>query len=48
MDRQHLINSGKAEECEDMLQSFFDVMEKRGQSNDFGITEVKMEAYGAL
>ncbi|EOA88692.1 uncharacterized protein SETTUDRAFT_106678 [Exserohilum turcica Et28A] len=48
MDRQHLINSGKAEECEDMLQSFFDVMEKRGQSNDFGITEVKMEAYGAF
>lgn len=48
VQRQHLIAQGKAEECEDMLQSFFEIMQEKGQEKDFGITEVKMEAYGAL
>ncbi|EUC31177.1 hypothetical protein COCCADRAFT_101960 [Bipolaris zeicola 26-R-13] len=46
--REHLIANGKAEECEDMLQSFFTIMQEKGQEKDFGITEVKMEAYGAF
>lgn len=48
VQREHVIAQGKAEECEDMLQSFFDIMREKGQEKDFGITEVKMEAYGAL
>jgi hypothetical protein len=48
VQRQNLINNGKAEDCEDMLQSFFNIMREKGQQKDFGITEVKMEAYGAL
>ncbi|KAG9188185.1 hypothetical protein G6011_02108 [Alternaria panax] len=47
-ERQRLINSGKADECEDMLQSFFNIMRQNGSQKDFGLTEVKMEAYGAF
>jgi hypothetical protein len=48
MERQHLISNGKVDEREDMLQSFFDIMRVKGDQKDFGLTEVKMEAYGAL
>lgn len=33
---------------EDMLESFFSIMREKGDKVDFGLTEVKMEAYGAL
>jgi hypothetical protein len=48
IERQRLISSGKANDREDMLQSFFDIMREKGDRKDFGLTEVKMEAYGAL
>lgn len=48
VERQNLITSGKGEDFEDMLQSFFDTMREKGQQKDFGFTEIKMEAYGAL
>ncbi|KAE8864792.1 hypothetical protein PTNB73_05680 [Pyrenophora teres f. teres] len=47
-DRQRLIESGEAGDTEDMLQSFFGIMQKKGSQKDFGITEVKMEVYGAF
>lgn len=47
-ERHNLFINGKAEECEDMLQEFFNIMRDKGQQKDFGMTEVKMEAYGAL
>ncbi|KAI2477912.1 CypX Cytochrome P450 [Pyrenophora tritici-repentis] len=47
-DRQRLIESGEADEKEDMLQSFFRIMQNKGRQKDFGITEVKMEVYGAF
>ncbi|RAR15793.1 pisatin demethylase [Stemphylium lycopersici] len=47
-ERHNLIINGKAEECEDMLQGFFNIMREKGQQKDFGMTEVKMEAYGAF
>ncbi|EUC39786.1 hypothetical protein COCMIDRAFT_110588 [Bipolaris oryzae ATCC 44560] len=48
MERQNLIANGEAKDCKDMLQSFFDIVLEKGQQKDFGITEVKMEAYGAF
>lgn len=33
---------------EDMLESFFSIMREKGDKVDFGLTEIKMEAYGAL
>jgi hypothetical protein len=47
-ERQRLISSGKADDRKDMLQSFFDIMREKGDQKDFGLTEVKMEVYGAL
>jgi hypothetical protein len=47
-ERQKLIPSGKADGYKDMLQSFFDIVRQKGFQKDFGLTEVKMEAYGAL
>ena len=39
--------SGQAKP-EDMLESFFNIMRVKGEKVDFGLTEIKMEAYGAL
>lgn len=32
----------------DMLNCFLDIMNEKGREMDFGLTEVKMEVYGAL
>lgn len=31
-----------------MLESFFRIVREKGEEVDFGLTEIKMEAYGAL
>jgi hypothetical protein len=47
-ERQHELATNKFNDREDMLQSFFDIMHKKGSEKDFGLTEVKMEVYGGL
>jgi len=47
-ERKGRIERGKADDCEDMLQSFFNIMHQKSVEKDFGLTEVKAEAYGAL
>lgn len=49
-ERQQLHSQSSVNDCkpEDMLESFFDIMRDKGDKVDFGKTEVKMEAYGAL
>jgi len=50
-ERQRLIESRKKDdddEKEDMMQGFFEIMQNKGSQKDFGLTEVKMEVYGAL
>ena len=46
--RKGRIARGKADDCEDMLQSFFKVMQQKGTEKEFGLIEVKAEVYGAL
>ena len=47
-ERKRRIERGKADDCEDMLQSFFNIMHQKGTDKDFGMTEIKAEVYGAL
>lgn len=42
----HMASSAQAPT--DMLEGFFTIMRQKGERVDFGLTEVKMEAYGAL
>jgi hypothetical protein len=46
--RQELLADGEDDKHDDMLSRFFDVMREQGEKKDFGVTEVKMEVYGAL
>jgi hypothetical protein len=47
--RQRLLATNKSPKPQDMLQGFFEIMHKRSNIKaDFGLTEVKMKAYGAL
>jgi hypothetical protein len=48
IERRHLLNSYSDKCFTDMLQHFFNVMHDQGMKKDFGMTEVKMEIYGAL
>jgi hypothetical protein len=47
-EREHELAGNASNERDDMLQSFFDIMHKKGSEKDFGLTEVQMEAYGGL
>ena len=47
-NRKSRIERGKVDDCEDMLQSFFNIMHQKGTEKDFGMVEVKAEVYGAL
>ncbi|KAI4688973.1 hypothetical protein J4E81_007690, partial [Alternaria sp. BMP 2799] len=47
-ERNRRIQHGKTDNCEDMLQSFFNIMHQKGIEKDFGMVKVKAEVYGAL
>jgi hypothetical protein len=47
-ERQIRIDNGKAEDCEDMLQGFFNIVQQKGDQKDYGIIEVQTESHAAL
>ena len=47
-ERQALLRNGQDVETKDILGSLFDIMNKKGEEIDFGLTEVKVEVYVAL
>ena len=47
-ERLALIEKGEAEDKKDVLNSLFEVMQEKGDKVDFGVTEIKVEAYVAL
>lgn len=47
-ERLHASSTQWQSKSEDMLESFFRIVREKGEEVDFGLTEIKMEAYGAL
>jgi hypothetical protein len=47
-ERQIRIDNGKADDCEDMLHGFFNIVQQKGDQKDYGIIEVQTESHAAL